>query len=181
MRSCPAPSHMAVLLDKDRRPMMNADLDVAKGRLMLRLNIKPPRDFTGKILEVWLVPPDGTPRSLGLFPSEKSGTTSGSRPAARDRRSAGQRGAGRQPRAVGRLEDRRAFGSGPVLGRGHSRRPLRGNKAAGSRLPECPFRDPSSWRDSLVGDRRSSAGLTPTERPNPGCARPARAQRSRRL
>ena len=71
----PASSHMAVLLDKDRRPMMNADLDVSKGRLMLRLNIKPPRDFTGRILEVWLVPSDGTPRSLGLFPSEKSGTT----------------------------------------------------------------------------------------------------------
>jgi anti-sigma-K factor RskA len=71
----PASSHMAVLLDKDRRPMMNADLDVTKGRLMLRLNIKPPRDFTGRILEVWLVPPGGTPRSLGLFPSEKSGTT----------------------------------------------------------------------------------------------------------
>ena len=71
----PAPSHMAVLLDKDRRPMMNADMDVTKGRLMLRLNIKPPRDFTGRILEVWLVPADGTPRSLGLFPSEKSGTT----------------------------------------------------------------------------------------------------------
>jgi anti-sigma-K factor RskA len=71
----PASSHMAVLLDKDRRPMMNADLDVTKGRLMLRLNIKPPRDFTGRILEVWLVPSDGTPRSLGLFPSEKSGTT----------------------------------------------------------------------------------------------------------
>lgn len=70
-----APSHVAVLLDKDRRPMMNADLDVADGRLVLRLNIKPPRDFTGRILEVWLVPPGGTPRSLGLFPSEKSGTT----------------------------------------------------------------------------------------------------------
>jgi anti-sigma-K factor RskA len=71
----PVPSHVAVLLDKDRRPMMNADLDVADGRLVLRLNIKPPRDFTGRILEVWLVPPAGTPRSLGLFPSEKSGTT----------------------------------------------------------------------------------------------------------
>jgi anti-sigma-K factor RskA len=71
----PASSHMAVLLDKDRRPMMNADLDVTKGRLMLRLNIKPPRDFTGRTLEVWLVPSNGTPRSLGLFPSEKSGTT----------------------------------------------------------------------------------------------------------
>jgi anti-sigma-K factor RskA len=71
----PAPSHVAVLLDKYQRPMMNADLDVADGRLVLRLNITPPRDFTSKILEIWLVPPDGQPRSLGLFPSEKSGTT----------------------------------------------------------------------------------------------------------
>jgi anti-sigma-K factor RskA len=71
----PTPSHVAVLLDKYSRPMMNADLDVTKGRLVLRLNIKPPRDFTGRILEIWLMPSNGTPRSLGLFPSEKSGTT----------------------------------------------------------------------------------------------------------
>jgi anti-sigma-K factor RskA len=71
----PVPSHVAVLLDKDRRPMMTADLDVADNRLVLRLNIKPPRDFTAKVLEVWLMAPGGTPHSLGLFPSEKSGTT----------------------------------------------------------------------------------------------------------
>jgi anti-sigma-K factor RskA len=66
---------VAVLLDKYARPMMIADLDVAEGRLVLRLKIKPPRDFTGKTLEVWLVPPDGTPRSLGLLPSPEGGTT----------------------------------------------------------------------------------------------------------
>jgi anti-sigma-K factor RskA len=71
----PMLSHVAVLIDKYARPMMIADLDVAEGRLVLRLKIKPPRDFTGKTLEVWLVGPDGTPRSLGLFPSEQSGTT----------------------------------------------------------------------------------------------------------
>jgi anti-sigma-K factor RskA len=71
----PMLSHVAVLIDKYARPMMIADLDVAEGRLVLRLKIKPPRDFTGKTLEVWLVAPDGTPRSLGLFPSEQSGTT----------------------------------------------------------------------------------------------------------
>jgi anti-sigma-K factor RskA len=54
---------------------MIADLDVADGRLVLRLKIKPPRDFTGKTLEVWLVPPGGTPRSLGLLPSAEGGTT----------------------------------------------------------------------------------------------------------
>ena len=71
----PVLSHVAVLIDRYARPMMIADLDVAEGRLVMRLKIKPPRDFTGKTLEVWLVPPGGTPRSLGLFPSEQSGTT----------------------------------------------------------------------------------------------------------
>ena len=71
----PMLSHVAVLIDKYARPMVVADLDVADGRLVLRLKIRPPRDFAGKTLEVWLVPPQGTPRSLGLFPSEKAGTT----------------------------------------------------------------------------------------------------------
>jgi anti-sigma-K factor RskA len=69
------PTHVAVLLDKDQRPMMTADLDTADGRLVLRLNLTPPRDFTANVLEVWLVSPDGTRRSLGLFPSERPGTT----------------------------------------------------------------------------------------------------------
>ena len=71
----PVLSHVAVLIDKYARPMMVADLDVADGRLVLRLKIKPPRDFTDKTLEVWLVPPDGTPRSLGVLPSPEGGTT----------------------------------------------------------------------------------------------------------
>jgi anti-sigma-K factor RskA len=69
-----APSHVAVLIDKYRRPMMTADLDVTEGRLALRLNITPPRDFTDRVLEIWMTQADGTSRSLGLFPSEKSGT-----------------------------------------------------------------------------------------------------------
>ena len=71
----PVLSHVAVLIDQYARPMMTADLDVADGRLVLRLKIKPPRDFAGKALEVWLVPPEGTPRSLGLLPSAEGGTT----------------------------------------------------------------------------------------------------------
>ena len=39
-----------------------------------RAGAGPPRDFSAKVLEVWMVPPGGTPRSLGLFPSERSGT-----------------------------------------------------------------------------------------------------------
>jgi anti-sigma-K factor RskA len=69
------PTHVAVLLDKDQRPMMTADLDIADGHLVLRLNLTPPRDFTANVLELWLVSPDGTRRSLGLFPSERPGTT----------------------------------------------------------------------------------------------------------
>jgi len=69
------PTHVAVLLDKDRRPMMAADFDSGDGRLVLRLNITPPRDFTASVLEVWLVAPDGARRSLGVFPSERPGTT----------------------------------------------------------------------------------------------------------
>jgi anti-sigma-K factor RskA len=71
------PTHVAVLLDKDQRPMMTADLDTADGRLVLRLNLTPPRDFTTNVLELWLVSPDGTRRSLGVFPSERPGTTTG--------------------------------------------------------------------------------------------------------
>jgi len=69
------PTHVAVLLDKNQRPMMTADFDVADGRLILRLNITPPRDFTANVLEVWLVAPDGARRSLGIFPGERPGTT----------------------------------------------------------------------------------------------------------
>ena len=70
-----APSHVAVLIDKHQRPMMTADLNVGEGRLALRLNIRPPRDFSGRILEIWMIQSGDAPRSLGLFPSEKSGTT----------------------------------------------------------------------------------------------------------
>ncbi len=74
--TAPPASHVAVLIDKYDRPMMTADLDVKDGQLVLRLNIKPPRDFTDKALEVWMLPPGGgAPRSLGMFPSENSGTT----------------------------------------------------------------------------------------------------------
>jgi anti-sigma-K factor RskA len=68
-------THVAVLLDKDQRPMMTADFDMANGRLVLRLNITPPRDFTANVLEVWLVAPDGARRSLGIFPGARPGTT----------------------------------------------------------------------------------------------------------
>ena len=71
----PAPSHVAFLTDKDKRPMMVADLDVVDGRLVLRLNLSLYSDTTNKSLEVWMVPPGGgAPRSIGLFPSGKSGS-----------------------------------------------------------------------------------------------------------
>src|SRR5262245_36425568 len=45
------PTHVAVLLDKDQRPMMTADLDIAGGPLVLRLNLTPPRAFPAYVLE----------------------------------------------------------------------------------------------------------------------------------
>jgi anti-sigma-K factor RskA len=69
------PTHVAVLIDKDQRPMMNADFNSSDRRLVLRLNFTPHRDFTLNVLEVWEVAKDGTPRSLGIFPSERPGTT----------------------------------------------------------------------------------------------------------
>jgi len=69
------PTHIAVLLDKDQRPMMNADFNSADGHLVLRLNLTPHRDFSVNVLEVWVVTADGTRRSLGVFPSARPGTT----------------------------------------------------------------------------------------------------------
>lgn len=70
-----SPTHVAVLLDRDQRPMMNADFNASDGRLVLRLNLTPHRDFSVNVLEVWVVAADGTRRSLGVFPSEHPGTT----------------------------------------------------------------------------------------------------------
>jgi anti-sigma-K factor RskA len=71
----PMPSHVAFLTDKDKRPMMEAEIDVVDGRLVLRLNLSLYSDTTNKSLEVWMVPPDGgAPRSIGFFPSGRGGT-----------------------------------------------------------------------------------------------------------
>jgi anti-sigma-K factor RskA len=71
----PAPSHVAFLTDKDKRPMMEAQIDVVDGRLVLRLNLSLYSDTANKTLEVWMVPPDGgAPQSIGFFPSGKGGT-----------------------------------------------------------------------------------------------------------
>ena len=83
----PVLSHVAVLIDKYARPMMVADLDVADGRLVLRLKIKPPRDFTDKTLEVWLVPADGA--ALPGIAAQRGGRHhDGAHPAPRHRRDA---------------------------------------------------------------------------------------------
>ncbi len=145
----PVPTHVGVLLDKDQRPMMTADLDLANGRLVLRLNLTPPRDFTAKILEVWMVPPGGTPRSLGLIPQreERHGDVFG--PFARNRRSPGQREARGQPRALRRLDDGATVGAGPVL--------------EGSSCNDPPDARPLAFQD--MGDvRRRSAGTVPVDR-----------------
>ena len=121
-----APSHVAVLIDKYQRPMMTADLDVSEGWLALRLNIKPPRDFTNKILEVWMMSIRRHSPFAGPVSQREERHDDGSGPVARHRRSAGQGGARGQPRAIRRLDNGGAVGSGAVLGRGHARRSLIG-------------------------------------------------------
>lgn len=59
------PTHLAVLAGEDARPALLARLDAATGRLELT-----PVDLAAaapdRALELWLLPPDGAPRSLGL-------------------------------------------------------------------------------------------------------------------
>ncbi len=62
-----APSHIAVLADQDGQPVWLASLDEASGQLKVRPLDLPPTE-PGKSLELWLVPPAGAPRSLGLLP-----------------------------------------------------------------------------------------------------------------
>jgi len=59
------PTHLAVLAGEDAKPALLARLDTATGRLELT-----PVDLAApapdRALELWLLPPDGAPRSLGL-------------------------------------------------------------------------------------------------------------------
>jgi anti-sigma-K factor RskA len=60
-----APSHIAVLAGEDAKPVLLARLDAASGRLELT-PIGLPAPAPDASLELWLLPPQGAPRSLGL-------------------------------------------------------------------------------------------------------------------
>lgn len=61
-----APSHIAVLSDRNGQPAWIASIDEDSGALRLRPIAVPPTE-PGKSLELWLLPPVGDPRSLGLI------------------------------------------------------------------------------------------------------------------
>jgi len=61
-----APTHIAVLAGEDGRPALLAKVDAMSGRIELTLTEldMPPG---GNVLELWLLPAEGAPRSLGLI------------------------------------------------------------------------------------------------------------------
>jgi anti-sigma-K factor RskA len=61
------PTHMAVLADAANKPVVMVSLDLHYDRLTLDATRLPAAE-TGKSLELWLLPPRGNPRSLGVLP-----------------------------------------------------------------------------------------------------------------
>lgn len=61
-----APSHVAVLADAEARPVLLARLDAASGRLEMTA-VGLPAAAPDRSLELWLLPPQAAPRSLGLI------------------------------------------------------------------------------------------------------------------
>jgi anti-sigma-K factor RskA len=63
-----APTHMALLADAANKPVVMVSLDLHHDRLTLDAARLPAAE-TGKSLELWILPPQGNPRSLGVLPS----------------------------------------------------------------------------------------------------------------
>lgn len=63
-----APTHMALLADATNKPVVMVSLDLHHDRLTLDAARLPAAD-AGKSLELWILPPGGNPRSLGILPA----------------------------------------------------------------------------------------------------------------
>lgn len=61
-----ATTHVAVLAGGDAKPALVADLDLQSGRLHLK-SFAVAAVESGKSLELWVLPPAGAPRSLGVI------------------------------------------------------------------------------------------------------------------
>lgn len=59
-------THVAVLAGGDAKPALVADLDLETGRLQLK-SFAVASVEGGKSLELWILPPEGAPRSLGVI------------------------------------------------------------------------------------------------------------------
>ena len=62
-----APTHMALLADAEHKPVLMVSLDLHHDRLTLDAARLPAAE-AGKSLELWILPPSGNPRSLGVLP-----------------------------------------------------------------------------------------------------------------
>lgn len=62
-----APTHMALLADAANKPVLVVSLDLHHDRLTLNAARLPAAE-SGKSLELWILPPSGNPRSLGVIP-----------------------------------------------------------------------------------------------------------------
>ncbi|MFZ5790088.1 MAG: anti-sigma factor [Pseudomonadota bacterium] len=64
----PHATYVALLADAANKPVVVANLDLTEGRLTLDA-ARLPAPEAGKSLELWILPPAGPPRSLGVMPS----------------------------------------------------------------------------------------------------------------
>ncbi|HWA41832.1 MAG TPA: anti-sigma factor [Hypericibacter adhaerens] len=64
----PTPTHMALLADAASKPVAMVSLDLKHDRLTLDASRLPVAE-AGKSLELWILPPQGNPRSLGVLPA----------------------------------------------------------------------------------------------------------------
>jgi anti-sigma-K factor RskA len=62
-----SPTHMALLADAANKPILVVSLDLHHDRLTLDATRLPAAE-AGKSLELWILPPSGNPRSLGVIP-----------------------------------------------------------------------------------------------------------------
>lgn len=68
-----SPKPVTTLARDDGSPGWLASVDATDG-IVLMVPVPAPADAQGRVPELWLIPPDGNPRSLGLVSNERSHT-----------------------------------------------------------------------------------------------------------
>ena len=67
------PGAVTALVRDDGSPGWLATVDVARGAVLM-VPVPVPADASGRVAELWVIPADGTPRSLGLVSTSQSHT-----------------------------------------------------------------------------------------------------------